>query len=209
MKASKIKTITIIVLAILLVMSIFTQVISFTLLGITDMESFKRVMLANEMLLGFSNLEADSSNTLATPELSVPEASTDSTNSVTNEIPSVNSAVVLNYNGIKVTLTDIEYDTFWDSYKLKFTVENNSPVDITITSQEEVVDGYMVEYGIGFYCEVLAGKKAVEYMTLYSFELEPFGISTPSNIEFKLSAFASDDVFDDIVTTDKITINVA
>jgi hypothetical protein len=115
----------------------------------------------------------------------------------------------MNSAGIKITYTGVEYDTFWECYKLKFSIENASNMDVIINSTEEAIDGYMVDNSIGFYCEVLAGKKAVDYMILYDFDLEPLGISKPTVIEFKMNVIARDDVFNDIANTGTVTINIA
>ena len=204
MKANKIKNITIIALALLLVMSIFTQTLFFILLGINSVDSFKRVMLANEMLMSMSSLEFET-----TPISSDVTTSIDtSANYANTNNASGSSIVVLNTNDVKITFVAVEYDTFWESYKLKFEIENNSNTDIIITSAEEVVDGFMVDTTTGFYCEVLKGRKAVDYLTLYNFDLESVGIDKPGVFEFKLNITASDDLFNTIASSDKITVDV-
>jgi hypothetical protein len=209
MKVEKIKTISIIVLSVLLAISVFAHIFCFTLLGISSIESFKRTMLAEELLSSFSTLTPESSDDISADSnvgTSQPDTSIDNSNNETTQ--ATTSAVVFDAAGIKITYTGVEYDTFWECYTLKFAIENNSDTDVIITSAEEVIDGYMVDSSIGFYCEVLAGKKAVEYMTLYNFDLEPLGISKPGNIEFIFDVTASDDIFHDIISSDKIIINI-
>ena len=209
MKVEKIKTISIIVLSVLLTMSVFTHIFCFTLLGINSIESFKRAMLAEELLNSFSALTPEiPEDTQTDSNVSADQPATPSDTNP-NNAPANTSTVVLNSAGIKITYTGVEYDTFWECYKLKFTIENNSSTNVIITSLEEVVDGYMVDTSIGFYCEVLAGKKAVSYMTLYNFDLEPLGITKLNNVEFTFNVVASNDLFNDIVSSDKITINIS
>lgn len=174
MKVEKIKTISITVLSVLLAMSVFAHIFCFTLLGINSIESFKRAMLAEELLNSFSTLTPESSDDISADSnvsASQPDTSIDNSNNETTQ--ATTSAVVFNAAGIKITYTGVEYDTFWECYELKFTIENNSNVNVIITRAEEVVDGYMVDTSIGFYCEILAGRKAVSEMTLYNFDLGP------------------------------------
>lgn len=211
MKIEKAKTITIIVLSVLLAMSIFTQVLFFTLLGIRSTEDFKRAMLANELLTGFGNATPDDSASMpseTTPVTAPTTEPAEHTNSTVAPVQPSAPVVVLDAAGLKVTFLAVEFDDLWQSYKLKFMLENNSDIDVSINSLEEVIDGFMVDVNIGFYCEVLAGKKAVDYLILYDFELEPLGISKPNTIELKWSATASDDIFNTITKTDAVTINI-
>ena len=206
MKAEKIKNIVIILLAFLLVMSMFTQALCFSLLGINNVKSFKRVMLASETASSPVFVEAVPE---VTPEVSVAatEPVTDST--IKHEDNKANNAaVILNSNGIKVTYLGLEYSDLWDSYEIKFAVENNSDVDVTIVSRDIAIDGYMMDVGICFYSEVLAGKKSVVNMTLFDFELETYGIEKPGTVEFKLNIHDSNDVFKDIMNSDNIVINL-
>ena len=216
MKAEKIKTVAIIILAVLLMMSIFTQVLFCTLLGINNVAALKQAMLANDLLDSMTAQVLEDTDVVDNkPSETTPNSNTDtvepteSVDTTTEPVESVNANIVLDAAGVKVTLLDIEYDTFWESYKLKFAVENNSELDVLITSTEETVDGFMVDNGIGFYCEVLAGKKAIEYMTLYNFELETIGITTPNAIEFKMSITDNADLFNTIADSDTITINIS
>ena len=200
----KVKTIFIIILSVLLAMSIFLMVLFGSLLQINSVASLKRVMLASEALASYESTEQ---KPVTEPEGSANKTPM-STESTTPTPAPADKATLLNAAGIRITLLDIEYDTFWESYKLKLSIENTSNTNIIVTSAEETIDGYMVDTSIGFYCEVLAGKKAIDYMTLYSFDLEPMGITKPNKIEFKLNVADSDDIFTDIVSSGKITVSI-
>jgi hypothetical protein len=200
MKSEKIKTIVIVALSVLLAMSVFTQVLFCTLLGINSVDSLKRAMLAKDLLAGLESVAPEASVDVPSETPTVPNSSSGDTTAPT---------VALDSSGIKITFVEVEYDSFWECYKLKFSIENNSNTDVTITSDGETVDGYMVDLDIGFYCEVLAGKKAVAYMMLYDFALEPLGITQPKVVEFSWSVRANDDAFNDLIKTDTLSIRIA
>lgn len=209
MKADKIKNVTIIVLAVLLAMSVFTQVLTCSLLGVHSVDSLKQAMLANDLLADFDNADTIASDATVPTESVAETVVTEPVVEPTMVAPEQSAArVILDEAGIKITFVAVEYDTFWESYKLKFNIENNSATDVIINSSEEVVDGFMVDESIGFYCEVLAGKKAVSYFTLYNFDLETVGVATPGVFEFKLAITDNNDIFNTLVTSDKITINI-
>lgn len=203
MKSEKTKTVFIIILSTLLVMSIFTQVLFCSLLGIKNVASLKRVMLANDTLAGMATPEAE----IATePQINTSVVPTTPATKPTEPISINGTKVILDSAGIKVTYLGTEYDSFWEAPVLKFAIENNSDTDVIINSTEESVDGFMTD--IGMYSEVLAGKKAVEGMTMYAFEMEPFGITNPKAVEFKLSVSNRNDISDNIIETDTITIEI-
>lgn len=205
MKSEKAKIVFIIILSVLLAMSIFAQVLLCSLLGIKNVASLKRVMLANDTLASMTAPEVE----IATePQTNTPVVSTPPVTKPTESVSTNDTKVILDSAGIKVTYVGTEYDSFWEGPALKFAIENNSDTNVIINSTEESVNGFMTDIGIGMYSEVLAGKKAVEGMTLYAFELEPLGITDPKTVEFKLSVSNSDDVFDNIVETDTITIEI-
>lgn len=213
MKAEKIKTIVITVLAVLLTMSVFSQILFFSLLGISNVEDFKQAMLAKELLNSlestspeFTNPEPTYPNTEDPDDTEVNNPTT-STLPSTDNLPQTNSSVLMDNVGIKITFTGLEYDSFWERFRLKCVVENNSGVDLTITSIDEVIDGFMLTDTLsGFYCEVLNGRKAVEYIDIYMSDLEVFSISTPKVFEFKFKANCSNDILATLVETETVTI---
>lgn len=211
MKSDKAKTIFIIMLSVLLAMSIFTQILFCSLLGIKNVDSLKRVMLANDRLNSMSTPELENSVEEPAEVVQIPESTPMPTEPMAPSAESTEankSTIVLDSAGVKITYLGADYDTFWDGYKLKFAIENNSDTNLLITSKDETVNGFMADTSIGLYCEVLSGKKAVDEMTLYAFELESLGITDPKTVEFKLSVTNSEDIFTDIAKTDTITIDL-
>jgi hypothetical protein len=226
MKSEKTKTVFIIILSVLLVMSIFTQVVLLALLGINNVASLKRVMLASDLLANAAEPEVlVSMPTETTPISTEPEPVVQTQPSQTEEpssdvptstepstVPTEtfvdNTNILMDDAGVVVTYLGTEFNTTWDSYELKFAIENNSDKNVIVTSDKEVVDGYMTDISIGMYSEIVAGKKAVAEMTLFDFDLEPLGITNPETVEFKLRVTNSEDIFDTITETGVIMINI-
>lgn len=227
MKSVKAKNTFIIILSVLLVMSIFTQVLFCSLLGIKNVDTLKRVMLASDAVNNATKPEAHISVPTETTSVSTEPvqepvlpalpatteepisttASTEPTADVTETFVDPTN-ILMDCKGVAVTYLGTEFNTTWDSYELKFAIENNSDKNVIVTSDKEVVDGYMTDIGIGMYSEVVAGKKAIVEMTLYSFELEPLGITNPETVEFKLCVTDSEDIFNRITETGVIMINI-
>ncbi len=112
---------------------------------------------------------------------------------------------IYNANDIVVTATKIEED--WGDIGIGVTVKNGSSKNIVVSTGGLSVNGYMLE-GSGLYCEVAAGKNAVDDISLYHYELEQAGIETVAEVEFKLRVFDSD-TFNDIDETDLIKLSTS
>lgn len=226
MKSEKTKTVFIIILSVLLVMSIFTQVALLALLGINNVASLKRVMLASDMLANAAEPEVSVSMPTETTPISaerepVVQTQPSQTEEPSSDVPTStepstvptetfvdNTNILMDDAGVVVTYLGTEFNTTWDSYELKFAIENNSDKNVIVTSDKEVVDGYMTDSSVGMYSEIVAGKKAITEMTLFDFDLEPLGITNPETVEFKLRVTNSEDIFDTITETGVIMINI-
>lgn len=204
-KANRIKNIVIIILSVLLTMSVFLHIVFGYLLGVHNLETFKRAMLANELFSTQDYIEQEDVNNTEPVEEATEITEQSKVDDVTSELET--GRVLLDAAGIKITLLGLEYDSFWECSKLKLMIENNSEYNVMVTSDKETIDGYMVD-SIGFYREVLAGKKAVDYFAIYNFDLEEIGITQPKAINFTLQAIQSEDVFNTIAETSVITVEL-
>lgn len=173
------KTIAIITLSILLIMSVAMNIFIFSMFEIKDAESFKQALLCRELLDSLNqsatiidkpnnNNQQDSSNTDTTvSDVQIKEPTKD--------------MIIYNANGVKISFVAQEIGLLGPS--LKFYIENNTKQTLDICLTDIYIDGFKAEFA-GMYCsELAAGKKAYESITLYEFEYEDFS-DFPSVVEF-------------------------
>ena len=96
---------------------------------------------------------------------------------------------IYNENDIVVTATKLEED--WLGQAIAVTVKNGSSKNILVTLDKPSVNGYMMG-SAGLYCEVAAGKSAMDSISIYESELDQAGIETIAEIEFYLEISDSD-----------------
>ena len=174
------KTIAIITLSILLIMSVAMNIFIFSMFEIKDAESFKQALLCRELL--------DSLGQISTPDTSEPTNNQQPNSSNTdNTVPDVQTKepnremIIYNANGVKISFVAQEIGLLGPS--LKFYIENNTKQTLDICLTDIYIDGFKAEFA-GMYCsELAAGKKAYESITLYEFEYEDFS-DFPSVVEF-------------------------
>ncbi len=116
----------------------------------------------------------------------------------------VEETVLVDQNGIKITSTGLEEDSFYGTV-LNVLIENTSDKDVTVYSTATVVNGYAVSGYL--FAEVSAGKKANEQFTLSAATLEAVGIETIGLIETSFRAY--DDDYNTIVETDLISLKTS
>ena len=110
-----------------------------------------------------------------------------------------------NANGVVVTATKYQKGVFGP--EISFTITNETDRNITVSSRNLSVNGYMLS-GSGLYSDVAAGKKAIDSMTLMSSELSAAGIETVAQIEFTLAIYDSD-TFEDIDDSDLLSLTTS
>jgi hypothetical protein len=170
------KTITIIVLSVLLAISAFFNIFITSMLEIKDVKSFKQVLLCRELIDSMGQLSEDTTNTdkPETPniETTVPEVQTKEPNE---------EMIIYNEKGVKISYVAQELGLLGPS--LKFFVENNTDQTLDVCLTDIYIDGFKADLS-SMYCSSLgAGKKAYESLTLYEFEYEDFS-DFPSVIQF-------------------------
>lgn len=109
------------------------------------------------------------------------------------------------YNGITVTAKEYVSDSIWGD-GIKITVENNSSKTYTVSTEEVIVNNYMVDSL--FVCEVAAGKKANDTLYLSSSDLEAAGISNIGQIEIYFYVYDSA-TYDTVYTASCVTIKTS
>ena len=83
-------------------------------------------------------------------------------------------------------------------------MENNSSEDITVQVRDLSVNGFMMSPV--FSCEVLAGRKAYDTITLFESELEENGITSIETMELAFHIFNTR-TWETIIDSDSITAN--
>ena len=149
---------------------------------------------------------SDSSNQETTE--SVAEDFTESAETESEEETVTSSEITLaeqevyNDNGIVVTVTGIDTNSMWGT-DISVLVENSSEQNVTVQTRNGSINGYMMDFQMS--CDVAAGKKANDSITIMSEDLEISGVDTVSSIEFTLTMFDSDS-WNDIATSDTISL---
>lgn len=118
---------------------------------------------------------------------------------------SVSEQVLLDRDGIVITLNSFETDGFWGP-ALKILVENNGTKSVIIQTRNSAVNGIMVLSL--FSCDVAAGKKANDEIVFEASSLKIASISVIKDIEFNFVVLDSE-TYNTIFETDKISITTS
>ena len=112
--------------------------------------------------------------------------------------------VLYEADGIKVVCKGLKQDIIWDG-TIVFYMENNSGKPITIYAENVSVDGFMEDASL--WSDLRDGTRIVDGLSLMDLsDLELESIDDVKNIEFNLRIINSE-TWDEIVTTDVITLN--
>ncbi len=101
----------------------------------------------------------------------------------------VEEQVLIDQDGIKVTATGYETDSFWGE-GIKLLLENETDKTVSIGCNALIVNDYMISDM--FVSEVAAGKKANETMHLSSSELKAAGIDSVGQVEIYFHIYDSE-----------------
>jgi hypothetical protein len=194
------KTITIIVLSVMLALSTALNIFIFAMFEINDAESFKQALLCRELANSMSQLSADNIDTnetvdtyseISTPEIELPAEETEvletAAPDTTPEIIkptdtiSIDASTIYNENGIKIMLVEQELSLLGPS--LKFYIENNTDKTLDIRLTDVYIDGFKADYS-SLYCDSLrSGKKAYDSLTIWESDFEDY-TEFPSVVQF-------------------------
>lgn len=111
-----------------------------------------------------------------------------SSGSTSSNIAQTNNSVLYNENGIKITAQGLGEDYF--GKKIKLLIENTSSKNYTVQVRDFSINGYMIDPI--FSCDVVAGKKANDDITILSQYLTDNGITDIKNVELSFHIFDSD-----------------
>lgn len=95
---------------------------------------------------------------------------------------------IYNENGVRIVGKYVNENSFWGAAVLLY-VENNTGRDITVSCKDFSVNGFMVDAWL--YSSIMAGKKAVDEITLMESTLEENNITSIDEIELVFTAHDS------------------
>lgn len=152
-----------------------------------------------------NNTDADST-TQNDAETNVTEADAEETTQISgNQDITIESQVLADANGIKVTATGIE--SGFMGLGLKVQVENTGDKTVTVQVRDVSINGLMMQSTI-FSCDIAPGKLANDEISFLSSEMEMAGIETVGLIELKVHAFNTE-TWDTLFTTDAVSIETS
>jgi hypothetical protein len=173
----------------------------------------------DSMTLMSSNLESNNITDISTVELSFHVFDTETLDTIFetdpviinfggtggDESPSPSATGELLYegNGITIMYQSVSEGLFGP--EINVSISNDSEENVTIQVRDCSVNGFMMDPI--FSSDIVAGKKANDTITFMSDDFEENGITSIETIELSFKIFVTD-TFDNIVSTDPITINL-
>lgn len=126
-------------------------------------------------------MDADSYNTLASSEV-IKITTTADASLVKSKV--FEGKEILNKDGIKILLMQLEVDGSFLGSEIFLYIENNGNKNIMVQLDETSVNGFMVS--AIFSSDISVGKKIVDSITIMNSDLEDNDIKSIENFEFKL-----------------------
>ncbi len=111
--------------------------------------------------------------------------------------------LILDESGIKIYAVRVDYDDTFGP-EVIFYIENNTQKEIGVTSDDESVNGYMIDGLLITY--VPAGIKAYDTMSFFSSDLKENNIDKIKELEFKLKVYDNDS-FDYVIDGKEVKLN--
>lgn len=123
----------------------------------------------------------------------------------TPEVATIENQEIFNQNGIIISTNGYNPSSTSDP-EIKLIIENNSTQNVTIQTRNSSVNGYMIDFQIS--CEVAAGKKANDTISISRSELDASGVKAIADIEFNFHIFDTD-TWDAILDSEVISLNTS
>lgn len=157
---------------------------------------------------GKSSDSAATDSSTTNSETKTETKATEKPNQKATEKPSatIEEAVLLDRDGIKVTVKSLDMKGSLYGPALKMLFENNSGKNVTVQARNTSVNGYMIDPMMSV--DVASGKKANDTMSFSSSDLATAGITTIADIEFAFHVFDSD-TWHDLFTSGTVKIETS
>lgn len=165
------------------------------------MKKFIAILTVLTVVFSFAGCVSSQPTQEGKEPASVQEAETTVTVASDKKV-SVAESVVFDSKGIKITVKGIDTESMW-GVDLKLLIENNGTQDVTVQARNLSVNGIMADYS--FSCDVAAGKKANDEISIGSSSLEVAGIDVIKEIEFGFHIMDTES-WDTVVDSDIIKI---
>jgi hypothetical protein len=225
------KTIIITVLATLLTLSVSLNIFVFTIFEIHDVDSFKEVLIATELVDSFKDLEQDTDednkdevpdiniededNTDSnvpddTPTTETPESEPSTEDTPTSDVEDESTetiptdTIIFSEEGVTISYVTF-FEDMW-GLNFKFCVENNSDKTVNVYFNDVYVDDFATSLSGGSCLDLLPGKKAFVELTIYESEYKEI-TDYPSYIEYTIRLRDSE-TYNIIVEQDSNTIEL-
>jgi hypothetical protein len=115
---------------------------------------------------------------------------------------SVSEQVVLDEQGVRITVLSLEEDN-WFGPTLNLLIENNTEKSLTVQARNTSVNGVMMDPY--FSCDVAAGKKANSELSFLSTDFSDAGITTLQSVEISFYVYETES-WDEVFTSGMVTI---
>lgn len=156
------------------------------------MKKIFALLLSLTLLLGLCGCVSNE------PDFTAPPATTN-TSFVFEE------AVLVDNEQCKFIIKSAPYsDPYWGK-QIKVYIENNSDSTLMFATDKFSINGYMVS--VLFATEVTPGKKENSVITIFSEDLEANSIEDIENIEFELTIYDVNNMFNEDIVKDFYTVN--
>ncbi len=192
------KTISIMVLSVLLALSISLNIFIFTIFEIKDIQTFKQVLMCKELLNSLSNLETPTEPD-PVPESTEPDS--------TPVEPEPEDTEAFSFANAYVSVTELKQGAGLMGPTVTLKLENLSDEAIRISFIDLSIDGYASQYSsTGVYAEVLdSGMKAIRDISLWESDYEAF-TSKPEAITFTIEVLDPNTF--GTITSEEVTIYI-
>lgn len=146
-------------------------------------------------IAGCGNSDPAASTVSPTPETQSESPVPPSSASVSSEV-TIEEQVLYEKNNIKITAKSLDLGALFGP-EIKVLVENQSEIGVTVQIRNFSINGYMAD--TTFSCDVAAGKKTNDSITIMKRSLEDCNIETITDIEFSFHIFDEEkwDTLDD------------
>ncbi len=119
------------------------------------------------------------------------------------ELPEMESTVLLDENGIKVTAVGFEIDEFWGEGSIRLEIENNSEAAVTVECEKFAVNDYSASPFL--YTEVNPGETASDVLFLPTEVMQAAEITEIGKVDIQISA-RDQDTYEEVCSGEYVTI---
>lgn len=159
--------------------------------------------LALSMALSLAACAAPPSSETAAPSTQGSSTATVPSTSANLDFSAFEPCTLIDNENVLFKISSVSFDSIW-GYALKVQIENRTDKDLMFSLHDVSVNGFMCDPF--FAATVTAGMKANKEISFSTDSLEEIGIQKPTQVEFKLKVYDSNDWTQDDVLSEVFTI---